>query len=60
MTWKEHLKRCAAQYQAEKAANARGRAAAIKKPKRRITGKTTLQAPTNRLRGKTRQGVDVD
>ena len=60
MTWQEHLKRCATQYQAEKKANAKGRAAAIKKPARRITGKTTLQAPTRRLRGKTKQGVDVD
>ena len=60
MTWQEHLKRCAVQYQAEKTANARGRALAIKNPKRRVTGKTTLQAPTKRLRAKTRQGVDVD
>jgi len=60
MTWKEHLKRCSVAYQAEKKANARGRAAAISKPVRRIQGKTKLEAPTRRLRGKYRQGVDVD
>jgi hypothetical protein len=60
MTWLEHLKRCSVQYQAEKKANARGRAAAIKKPVRRITGKTKLEAPTRRIRGKFRPGVDVD
>ena len=60
MNWQQHLKRCATQYQAEKKANARGRAAAITKPVRRITGKTKLEAPTRRLRGKFRQGVDVD
>jgi len=60
MTWQEHLKRCSIAYQAEKKANARGRAAAISKPVRRVTGKTKLEAPTRRLRGKFRQGEDVD
>jgi len=60
MTWLEHLKRCSAQYQAEKKANVKGRAAAVKKPVRRITGKTKLEAPTRRIRGKFRQGEDID
>ena len=60
MTWKEHLKRCSAQYQAEKKANARGQAEAIKKPVRRVTGKTKLEAPTRRKNYKFRPGVDID
>jgi len=56
MTWQEHLKRCAAKYQAQKKAQA----AAIKKPARRITGKSTLQAPTRRKNYKFRPGEDVD
>ena len=60
MNWQERFKRCSAQYQVEKKANARGRAAAIEKPVRRVLGKRTLQKPTTRLRGKFRQGVDVD
>ena len=60
MTWQEHLKRCSAQYQAEKKANAKGRAAAIKKPVRRVTNKTSLQTPLVRKNYKFRPGVDVD
>ena len=59
MTWQSHLKRCSTQYQAEKAANARKRAAAAT-PARRITGKKPLEAPTRRLRRKFRPGEDVD
>ena len=60
MTWREHLKRCSAQYQAEKKANERKRAAAIDKPARRIAGKKALQTPTRRKNYKFRQGEDVD
>ena len=60
MKWHEHLKRCSAQYQAEKKANARGRAVVIEKPVRRVVGKQTLPAPTRRLRQKFRPGEDVD
>jgi hypothetical protein len=60
MTWQDHLKRCSAAYQAQKKANAKGRTAAIKKPVRRVTGKTTLQAPTRRKNYKFRPGEDVD
>ena len=59
MTWKEHLKRCSTAYQAEKAANAKKRAATAT-PARRITGKKALEAPTRRLRKKFRPGEDVD